>query len=273
MDDGADLGLLARIDRYLDTVPRAVVRTESIGPFTLFVNEGHGWRYYARPTPGSSAFTARDVRAVRERQRALEQPEAFEWVTELARGVGPAVTADGMQEYVHPLMHLPPGAFAPVDAPDDVEITLVRPAGDLVLMNAIANVAFAVPGTAAGEHDAAELHRAVARADPDTIAFARERIADGFTVMAAARVAGEAIATGSYQPADGAVEITGIATLPAFRRRGIGAALTSFLAQDALTRGAETVFLSADDEDVARVYGRLGFTTIGHVGAAEVDRT
>ena len=78
--EAIDFELLRRIDHYLDTVPRAVVRTEAIGPFTLFVNEGHGWRYYARPTPGAMAFTTEDVQAVRKRQRAIAQPEEIEWV-------------------------------------------------------------------------------------------------------------------------------------------------------------------------------------------------
>lgn len=265
--------LLHRIDGYLDAVPRAVVRTESIGPFTLFVNEGHGWRYYARPTPGATRFTAEDVRAVRDRQRALAQPEEIEWVTELAPGVGPAAETAGMRSRTHPLMLLREhDAVAP---PDGVDVVTVAPSGDLALMNAIANVAFDAPGTSAGAHDDMAVDAAVAAADPETIAFNRERIADGFTVMAAARSEGQSVAVGSYQPHGGIAEITGIATLPAFRRRGIGAALTSFLARAALDRGARTVFLSADDDDVARVYGRLGFVAIGSVGAADAkgDRT
>jgi predicted GNAT family acetyltransferase len=58
-------------------------------------------------------------------------------------------------------------------------------------------------------------------------------------------------------------EIVGVATLPAFRRRGIGAALTAFLTSDAGDRGVRTVFLSAGNEDVARVYERAGFRRIG----------
>ncbi|MGZ5345586.1 MAG: GNAT family N-acetyltransferase, partial [Actinomycetota bacterium] len=75
-----DLTLLRRIDAYLDAVPRSAVRTEAVGPFTLFVQEGNGWRYYARPTPGAEAFTPSDVESVRARQRELGQPEAIEWV-------------------------------------------------------------------------------------------------------------------------------------------------------------------------------------------------
>jgi predicted GNAT family acetyltransferase len=54
-----------------------------------------------------------------------------------------------------------------------------------------------------------------------------------------------------------------VATLPAMRRRGLGAAVTGALVADALAHGAQIVFLSAGSEDVARVYARLGFRRIG----------
>ena len=54
-----------------DAVPRSAARVEEVGPFSLFVGTGP-WPYYARPRLGlSHAFTADDVRAVRDRQRAL----------------------------------------------------------------------------------------------------------------------------------------------------------------------------------------------------------
>jgi predicted GNAT family acetyltransferase len=63
-----------------------------------------------------------------------------------------------------------------------------------------------------------------------------------------------------------------VACLPAFRRRGLGAAVTSLLVRDALGRGVTTVCMSADDADVERLYSRLGFVTVGAVGAAEPRR-
>ena len=54
---------------------------------------------------------------------------------------------------------------------------------------------------------------------------------------------------------------------PRFPRRaaaGSRAAITSALIAHALSRGVETVFLSAADDDVARVYERLGFRRAAH---------
>ena len=67
---------------------------------------------------------------------------------------------------------------------------------------------------------------------------------------------------GSHQPVGRVSEIVGVATLPAFRRTWDRGAIVGLLIEEALKRGFETVFLSADDEAVARLYRRLGFRPI-----------
>jgi hypothetical protein len=49
----------------------------------------------------------------------------------------------------------------------------------------------------------------------------------------------------------------------------LGATVTALLVEDAGWRGAETVFLPAGDDAVARVYERLGFRQVGVHRAAE----
>jgi hypothetical protein len=39
--------------------------------------------------------------------------------------------------------------------------------------------------------------------------------------------------------------------------------------QDARERGVQTIFLSADTPEVARIYERAGFRSVGTAGAAE----
>jgi predicted GNAT family acetyltransferase len=68
---------------------------------------------------------------------------------------------------------------------------------------------------------------------------------------------------GSYLPVDGVAEIAGVGILPAYRRRGLAAQVTFVLASDARAHGVDTVFCSADSDDVARVYGRIGFIRVG----------
>ena len=61
----------------------------------------------------------------------------------------------------------------------------------------------------------------------------------------------------------GVAEITGVTTLPAYRRQGLGSAVTAVLAEHAVRRGARLLWLSATDDAVARVYSRLGFREVG----------
>jgi predicted GNAT family acetyltransferase len=91
----------------------------------------------------------------------------------------------------------------------------------------------------------------------------------GLTIRAAGWVDGVPAASGIHQPVGGVTEVVGVATLPAFRRRGLGAAVTALLVADARRRGVETVFLTAGDEEIARVYGRLGFERVGTSCIAE----
>ena len=97
----------------------------------------------------------------------------------------------------------------------------------------------------------------------------RERLRSGHSVLAAAFGPDGPLAAGSCQAVDGVAEITGVGVLPSSRRLGLGAAVTALLAKDALDRGVETVFLSASDDAVARVYARIGFREIGTAMIAE----
>jgi ribosomal protein S18 acetylase RimI-like enzyme len=266
-----DLHLLRRIDAYLDAAPRTAASTETIGPFTLFLNQGHGWRYYARPTPGATGITAEAIEAVRARQRELAQPEALEWIAELAPEVGPAARRAGMRVIEHPLMVLTHDVAVGA-APEGVQVAIVDADDDLAALSAVAEVGFATPGTATGTPGAAEAAAAATGQNADTIAFQRGRMLAGLTVAAAARLSGVVAAVGWHQPLDGATEIVGVATLPAFRRRGLGAMVTGALVADALERGTDLVFLSADDDDVARVYAKVGFAHVGTASAASVPR-
>ena len=59
-----------------------------------------------------------------------------------------------------------------------------------------------------------------------------------------------------------AVMVTGVAVVEPFRRRGIGAALTSALVDWAFDSGATLVHLNPDDDTAARLYAGLGFVEV-----------
>ncbi|QMV23735.1 GNAT family N-acetyltransferase [Streptomyces sp. SCUT-3] len=261
--------LLDRLERYYDAVPRSGARAEDFGPLTLFVREGEGWPYYARPTLGhSGAVSADDVARVRARQRELGVPESFEWVAENAPALRDAAERAGLVVHEHPLMVLGPDAPLP-DVPlpgatgraDGVAVRIVGP-DDPVLPSALAvpHLAFADAGTRVGAAGRAELDEAVRNSAGDgSVEAVAQRIRAGLSRVAAAVEGGVALCAGQHQPVDGVSEIVGVGTLPAARRRGLGLAVTAALAADARSRGAGTVLLSAGDDDVARIYARLGF--------------
>jgi ribosomal protein S18 acetylase RimI-like enzyme len=260
---------LPRIETYYDGVPRSVARVERIGPFSLFVNPGPGWPYYARPSLGAANFSIDDVQRVRARQRELGAPESFEWVAEVTPALADVVNASGVPVGEHPLMLLDatqPAAVA--DRSDDLQVRLATLDDDLALLNAIAQVGFNNPGSAVGVLDL-DAARKVANRDPAELAFRQARLRRGQSIMAVAFVGDQPVGVGSHNPLESVTEIVGVAVLPALRRRGAATALTRLLVADALQRGVQTVFLSANDAGAARIYERIGFQTIATACTAE----
>ncbi|WP_404960181.1 GNAT family N-acetyltransferase [Streptomyces sp. 147326] len=261
---------LSELERYYDTVPRVGgARAEDFGPLTLFVQEGPGWAYYARPAVGGPGdATAEDVRRVLSRQRELGVPEAFEWVAETSPSLRAAVEAAGLYVHAHPLMVLDPSAEA---LPPHPEVRLLG-ADDPLLTAAVTvpALAFSAAGTAVGEAGPAELAAAMAEPSAEE---GRSRVsgklAAGTAAMAAAVRDGVVLCSGMYNPVGDVAEVVGVGTLPSARRQGLALGVTAALVVEARARGARTVFLSAGDEDVARIYGRIGFRRVATALIAE----
>jgi N-acetylglutamate synthase-like GNAT family acetyltransferase len=246
-------------------VPRNAARVEDHGPLRLFVSQGVPWPYYARPAGGD--ISVDDVRAMRTRQWELGVPETFEWVVDLAPTLSPAAREAGLAVQELPLMALQ----TPLEAPDvAARLRRLEPeAPELAASRAVADIAFGVPGTARGEAGAREREEAAGKFPETRLVAVRERMAEGLTVTVVAEDDDGIVAVGSHQPVGAVTEIVGVATLPAARRRGLGAAVTAALVDDARRGGAEIVFLSAGSDDIARVYGRLGFERVGTAGLAQ----
>ncbi len=262
--------VIERIDEFCDAVPRRRAQAREFGPLVLFVTTGPGWPYYARPKRGRRPpVTAADIRAVRARQRELIIPESFEWIEQAAPEMAAAAAEAGLRVVAHPLLVLAQPAPVP-PLPPEIAVRIVAPEEqELDRIWAVPTVAFGHQGTAVGEAGAAERDKIAADHDARTIAMLRERLRSGHSVLAAAFAPDGPVAAGSYQAVDTVAEITGVGVLPTHRRQGLGAAVTALLAADALERGVETVFLSATDDVVARVYARIGFREIGTAMIAE----
>lgn len=255
------VSLLSTLETYYDAAPRPMATTEELGPFTLFLRAGkEGWPYYARPMLGyDGPVTAAQVEAVRKRQRELEVPESFEWVHETTPNLLAAAREAGLNVGECPLLVLPGGA-APVipPVPDGYSVEMLSPESP--------DISAVVAAVGAGFAECDE----PAEREPGRLPGL---LRSGLLAMAGAYDGNGPVGGGSHSPRGSTTELTGIAVLPRARRRGIGAAVTAALVADARAREISTVFLSAQDDSVARVYERIGFQRVGTACIAEPSDT
>jgi predicted N-acetyltransferase YhbS len=260
-------GLLDCIERYFAAAPLPGARIEPVGALDVPLGDP-AWPYPARPRPGAGTVTPNDVREALLLQESGGLPAGLEWICErspelagIARGAGltvdelPLLVADEPVELL-----LPHGVRLYLVGADDP---------DLPRYERVAQVAFAYPG---GRREVVPAPLDTSPAAAARTAALRERIAAGRTVMMVAVEDDEPVAVGSHQPVDvdsaEVSEIVGVATLPRLRARGLGAALASALTAHA-RETADLVFLTAGDDDVARVYERVGFARLATTGVAE----
>ncbi|WP_431875330.1 GNAT family N-acetyltransferase [Micromonospora marina] len=274
--DLARADALDRLERFYDAVPRDGARTEDHGALVLFVRDGAGWPFYARPRlDATEAPTLADVTAVRERQRELGLPETFEWVHEHQPDLLAVARSAGLSVLEAPLMLLEPERLPEPGTFSDVPVRVLDPAGpgfaaDIALRRAVAAVGFANGGTARGDAGPAERDAALAQLDVAALEEEATRVADGRRISVLAETPEEgALASGMAMRVDDVAEIAGVATLPSARQRGLGAAVTATLARELRAAGTDLIFLSAGSEDIARVYLRVGFRRVGTACIAE----
>ncbi len=267
-----DDALIERLEMYYDAVPRPRSRTEECGPFTLFLATS-GWPYYARPRLGQAASaTPDDVRQVLRRQQEIGVPQALEWVDEMTPGLAETVESVGVAVARCPLLVLEgtPRGYAG-------SARMLEPADrdTVVASRAAVSIGFTHGGTATGDEGIAERDAAMKSTFAQVDEALAARVVAGDIRFAGAFVPAEPelgpVGGGSYTPVGGVAEIAGVAVLPAFRRRGLAVQLSHVLAADALGRGVSTVFCSAQSDDVARVYERVGFRRVGTACIAEVN--
>lgn len=277
-----------RLERFYDAVPRDGAVAEDIGGLVLFVRKGEGWPYYARPRLAAEvAPSAADITAVRQRQRELGAPEAFEWVHENHPDLLAVARSAGLSVLLAPLMVLEAAALLPDLPVPGAAVRLLDPASpsfgdDVAARRAVAQLAFRAPATGVAPIPLADLapggtpvagpaeRDAVAPPSVEQIAEERRRAAAGLVTSAVVESPTEGVLAGGVLQRVGSVaEIAGVATLPSARRGGFASQLTGALARHALAGGVDLVFLSAGDDDTARLYSRVGFRRIGTACIAE----
>ena len=183
----------------------------------------------------------------------------------------------GLDVLLAPLMLLEHAALVPDLPLPDATVRILDPASptfaaDLTASRAVAHLGFGNPpsaGTAGGMPGPAERDAAPPLSEA-MVEAQRKRYASGRFTGAVAESPTEGIlSSGMIQQVRDVAEIVGVATLPSARGRGYASQLTAALARHALQNGAELVFLSAGDDDVARLYSKVGFRRIGTACIAE----
>jgi GNAT superfamily N-acetyltransferase len=279
-----DTDVFTRLERFYDAVPRDAAVAEEIGGFVLFVNEGTGWPYYARPRLGGAGTpSAADVTAVRHRQRDLGVPEAFEWVHETTPDLLAVARSAGLDVLLAPLMVLESAALVPDLPLPGASIRFLEPASptfgaDISISRAVGRLGFGAPANATTVQSGSLVvevagpaqRDAVPPLSDDAVTDLVRRHASGRLLSAVVESPTQGIlACGSVQRVGQVAEVAGVATLPSARRRGYASQLTASLARHTLTDGSDLVFLSAGDDDVARLYSKVGFRRIGTACIAE----
>lgn len=241
---------VARLQAYLRHSAQQRYQSVSVPYFTLFFHPTDALTYFNYAIPDGPCFgdLAGPLSLLRSEFARRGRRSRLEFIAEFAPWLAPALQAAGFAEEARqPFMVCTAESYRPASR---------------------------VPGLAIAEldHDAAvsevqDLLTTQRRGfDARATEAATETEAREFLNMMGAgrafvaRLEGEPVGAGMYTaPLDRVTEITGLATLELFRRRGIGTALAARAVQSALQCGAEVICLTAADERAGRVYERVGF--------------
>lgn len=253
----AGLALLERIQSRMRAVALRQYEAVAVPPFTLFFHDTDPLPAFNYAIPDGSSAPSFDLTAPLVRLEAefhlRRRVPRFEFVEACAPGLGEALEAHGFtRENRAQIMVCPRGKERSVPAVSGLDVATLDAATalrDLATFLDVQRRAFAFPySRPASEKDALAL---------------RETLGDGCAFLG--RIGGEPVATAMIQaPADGLTELVGVATVPPFRRRGIGAFLSFEAVRAAFARGASLVFLSAADARAGRVYEAAGFFPAGY---------
>jgi ribosomal protein S18 acetylase RimI-like enzyme len=242
-----------RIQEYLRFSASSGREVEQIGPFlaTFTPHDTNLYLNYAIPDVGATPSPA-DVSSLVGTYRERSRKPRLEYITKLAPNVEEALLDNGfVAEGRLPLMVCTPGSELAPPTPEGIE--LIVPASDEEML-ALINVQ-------------SEAYGGEPTTDPQAITHLRASLLDGgIAVLARAKATGEPAGAGVCTvPHKGMTEVAGIGVRPNFRRRGIAAALTVRLAQEAFASGVSLAFLMAIREAEAQIYTRAGFSQVGDI--------
>ncbi|WP_431676690.1 GNAT family N-acetyltransferase [Kitasatospora sp. KL5] len=205
---------------------------------------------YATPLLGA-APTGSDVAALVAAFRGRGLKPRLEFAPDGAPAVEPALRAAGFTvEAVHEYLVCTPGSLTMPQADGGSGPVVETPDSDADYSAVDAALAEAFSGEFASSPEGANRLR---RNQESGGAVRFVRAPDG-------SCAGGATCSA---PAVGTSELAGVGTRPAFRGRGIAAAVTAALAEAMFHKGADSVWLEYSGDGSRRVYERIGFRPQG----------
>jgi ribosomal protein S18 acetylase RimI-like enzyme len=226
---------------------------DRIGPFVASFSRDDDNPYLNYGIPDDRAAPSpADVDALVAAYRERRRKPRLEYIPQLAPEVEPALLAARFEvEMRTPLMTCAAASDVGGVTVDGIELLTPETEDEY-------RGAAAVQWQAYGEEgDVPE--RAVA-------ALRRTVDAGGLVVLARDAATGEPAGAGACtSPHDGLTELTSVGVGESFRRRGIAAAMTSWLAREAFAKGVTGIFLMAHGEAEARIYARAGFVARSEV--------
>jgi len=243
-----------RLQSYLRESARQRYEAAAVPPFTLFFHPTDPFPYfnYAIPDEPVGGDLGTPLAALRAVFTGRGRQPRFEFIADFAPRLAPALQAAGfIEESAAILMTCTPETYRPAPESPGLTVTVLDATASLADVQAtmaVQHEGFSLtPREAVGEAEAAEFLRGLAGA-----------------TFFLARLEGEPVSAGSLiAPLDGLAEVAGIATRPAFRRRGIAAVITDYALRTAFACGVEVALLTAGDAQAGRVYERVGFRAVG----------
>ncbi|WP_309890355.1 GNAT family N-acetyltransferase [Archangium sp.] len=244
------MSLIERLQSYMRHAAQERYEAVPVPPFTAFLHPFDGLIYFNYAIPDGPV--AGDVREPLRRLRAVFQERGrvprFEYVSELAPSLEAALLANGFRREAEArVMVCTRESFTPAPVPEGFSWSVLTSGSSREEIRVFSETSRR--GFSPDEpYEASE----------EEISKTLGELKEGRSVLG--RMEGSPAVVGSFTPPHGGItELGGVATLERFRKRGLGTALTSRVAQEAFARGVDMLFLSTITEEAGRIYERVGF--------------
>lgn len=241
---------IARIQTYLRKKAEAALRCHSCAPFSVLAERSGDPFQYAIPDRPLVEGLEQVITELQVHAGARNARARVQFIQEYAPAFAEALRRAGFGEvWRSRVMACTPG-------------TLVEP-------RSVSGLSFKTLSSQSSLADVLESWNTNARgfgeeaaAINEVLETFRQELVSGraFTALLSGAPVAAAMFTGVRQ---GVTELVGVATLAAYRGRGIAAALTAHATRTAFDSGADLLFLITNSEAAARVYERVGFRDTG----------